>query len=82
MFSRLFWKDFFERLVATLAEVFLGLLTADGVASVPAEVWLTTLGTTALAVLLKCFAATKAAGTVSPASFVPAAPDLPAVATD
>jgi len=82
LFSSLFWKDFAERLIATLAQVALGLLTADGVGSVSAEVWLTTLLVAGLAVFLKCLAAAGIDGTVSPASFAPARPDLPAVSAE
>lgn len=79
MFTSLFWKDFLERLIATLAQVALGLLTADAASGVNLTVWLTTLGVAALGVFVKATAASKVSNTVSPASFAPAAPDLPAV---
>jgi len=78
LFTSLFWKDFAERLIATLAQVASGLLTADAAASVPAEVWLITLSVSGLAVLVKALAANGISGTVSPASFMPASPDRPA----
>lgn len=79
MFTSLFWKDFLERLIATLAQVALGLLTADGVSGVNLQVWLVTLGVAGLGVFVKAVGASKVSGTLSPASLAPAAPDLPAV---
>lgn len=83
MFTKLFWKDVVERLVATVAQVALGLLSADAVTGVSLEAWLVTLGVAALGVVLKALAALKLSpDAVSPASFAPASPDLPAVSEE
>lgn len=82
MFTKLFWKDFFERLIATLAQVAAGLLAADGITGVSGEAWLVTLGVAGLGVLAKALAAGTVSNTVSPASFAPAAPDFPAVSEE
>lgn len=80
MFSSLFWKDFFERLLATLAQVALGLLGAEGVSHVHPEAWAATLVVAGLAVFVKvCAAAGIVPDGVSPGSFAKAAPDQPAV---
>lgn len=81
MYTSLFWKDTFERLVATLAQVALGLLATDltSFASIPWEAWLMTLAVAGITVVLKALAAGNSEGTVSPASFATARPDLPAV---
>lgn len=82
MYTSLFWKDTFERLVATLAQVALGLLATDltSFANIPWEAWLMTLLVAGVTVVLKALAAGKSNDTVSPASFAPAAPDYPALA--
>lgn len=84
MYTSLFWKDTFERLVSTLAQVALGLLATDltSFANIPWEAWLMTLAVAGVSVVLKALAAGKSDNTVSPASFAPAAPDLPAVAEE
>ncbi len=48
LFTALFWKDFVDRLVGTLAQVALGLLTADATSGINWQVWLTTLAVAAL----------------------------------
>ena len=68
MFTLAFWKDVLERLLATLAQVALGLLAADGASSVSAEVWVTTLAVAGLGVVLKALVASKVNDTLSPAS--------------
>lgn len=83
MFTKLFWKDTLERLVATLAQVGLGLLSAEGVSHVHTEAVVATLVVAGLGVILKALAATRVTDAVSPASFVPAPPDgKPAVAEE
>lgn len=84
LYTGLFWKDTFERLVATLSQVALGLLATDltSFASIPWEAWLMTLFVAGVSVVLKALAASKTANTVSPASFAPAAPDKPAVSNE
>lgn len=82
LFTALFWKDFVDRLVGTLAQVALGLLTADATSGINWQVWLTTLAVAALGVFVKAYAASKVDGTISPASFAKAAPDFPAVAVE
>lgn len=79
MFTTLFWKDFAERLVATLAQVAAGLFTADILTTgINWQVWAITLAGAGLGVLAKATAALKISDTVSPASLMPASPDLPA----
>jgi hypothetical protein len=68
LFTAAFWKDVLERLLATLAQVALGLLTADGVSGVNLEVWVTTLAVAGLGVVLKALVASKVSDTLSPAS--------------
>lgn len=70
MWTSLFWKDVVERIVATVAQVLLAVITADqfnllnfDVASV-----LTMVGVAAAGVLLKSLVATQVGKTVSPAS--------------
>lgn len=70
MWTSLFWKDVAERTVATVAQVLLGIITADGFNLVNFDVvgTLTVVGVAALAVLLKALIATQVTPTVSPAS--------------
>lgn len=88
MYTKLFWKDFFERLVSTLVQVSLGLLGAEGISQVTDltginwQAAIVTILIAGLGVLGKCLAAAQKSNTVSPASFAPAAPDKPAVAVD
>ena len=73
MYSKLFWKDVFERLVATLAQVLVGLFTADGfdVLALDAKSVATVLITSGVLVVLKAVVAVNAVdNTVSPASLV------------
>lgn len=73
MFTRLFWKDTFERLVATLAQVLIAVLTVDGF-----DLWqadfkavLAALVVSGALVVLKALAAAKFTNdTISPASLV------------
>ena len=72
MFTKLFWKDTFERVVSTAAQAALGVLTADGVigvADVDFKAGASIVGLAALASLLKALVAGKFTGdNVSPAS--------------
>ena len=70
MLTSLFWKDVAERVVATVAQVLLGIITASGFNLVSFDVAgvLTTVGVAALAVVLKALVAAQVGGTVSPAS--------------
>jgi len=70
MYNSLFWKDLGERLVATVAQVLLGIVTASGfnLLNFDALSVLAVAGTAALVVVLKAFVAANVGGTVSPAS--------------
>jgi len=72
LFTSLFWKDTVERIVATVAQVLLGVITAANfnllhfdVATVGA-----TVGTAAAVALLKAIIASQVGPTVSPASLI------------
>lgn len=70
MWTSLFWKDVAERVVATVAQVLLGIITADGFNLVSFD-WvavLTVVGVAAITVVLKALLATQVGPTVSPAS--------------
>lgn len=82
MFTKLFWKDLFERLISTLAQVALGLFAADTIATINLEAALVTLGTAGVLVVLKVLAAGSVKNTLSPGSLAPASPDLPAVSLE
>ena len=70
MYSGLFWKDVFERVVATVAQVLIALFTADGFDLLQAD--FTAMGvaalTAAILVVLKAVVAANVSSTVSPAS--------------
>jgi hypothetical protein len=70
MWTSLFWKDLAERMVATVAQVLLGILTASGfnVVSFDLVGTLTVVGVAAAVVVLKALIAANVSGTVSPAS--------------
>ena len=70
MYNSLFWKDLAERLVATVAQVLLGIVTASGFNLLNFDVLsvLAVAGTAALVVVLKALVAANVGGTVSPAS--------------
>lgn len=70
MWTSLFWKDAAERVIATVAQVLLGIITADGFNLVNFDVvaTLTVVGTAALATVLKVILAASVSETVSPAS--------------
>lgn len=70
MYNSLFWKDVFERVVSTVAQVLIGLLTADGFDLLQLDLvaTLTTLGVAAALVVLKSLVAANVSSTVSPAS--------------
>lgn len=72
MWSSLFWKDTFERLVSTVAQVLIALFTADQFDLLNAD-WkavASAAGIAAVLVVLKALAANASTNrTVSPASF-------------
>lgn len=75
MFTKLFWKDTFERVVVTFAEALLALLIVAPQTSILAFDWPSALavgGTAAVIALLKAVIATAVTSkTVSPASLYP-----------
>jgi len=77
IWSSLFWKDAVERVLATVAQVLIAVLSVDGLNLVNLD-WQATLSTVAIAgalALLKAIVANAVTGrTVSPASFAPATP--------
>lgn len=78
MFTRLFWKDALERIVASAAGGVLALLSLDG-ADVIADlgdptVWLLGVGVPAATSLLKALVATRVSDAVSPASLAKVQP--------
>lgn len=70
MYNSLFWKDVFERMIATVAQVLLALFTADGfdLLSVDFTAVVVAAVTAAVLVLLKAVVAASVNRTVSPAS--------------
>lgn len=72
IYTGLFWKDTFERIVATVAQVLIAVLSADGLNVISLD-WVgvaATVGIAAALVLLKAVAANAVtSSTVSPASF-------------
>lgn len=70
MWTSLFWKDLGERVIATIAQVLLGIFTADGfnLLSIDATGVLVTVATAAILVVLKGIVAANISKTVSPAS--------------
>lgn len=70
MYDSLFWKDVFERVVATVAQVLIALFTADGFDLLAADftAMLAAAGVAAILVVLKSLAASAVGRTVSPAS--------------
>jgi hypothetical protein len=76
IYTKLFWKDTFERVLATLAQVLLAVLGVDGLdlLQVDTTALLSTLAIAAALVVLKAViaaVATNNSSTVSPASFAP-----------
>jgi hypothetical protein len=74
MYSGLFWKDVFERLVSTVAQVLIALLSVDGLdlATFDLQAALTACGIAAALVVLKSLVAVNIKNpTVSPASLAP-----------
>lgn len=70
MYNSLFWKDVFERVVATVAQVLIAVLSADGLDLLQLDfaAVATTVGVAAALVVLKSLVAANVSGTVSPAS--------------
>lgn len=70
MWTSLFWKDVAERVIATVAQVLIALLTVDGFDLLTADftAMAVAAGTAAILVVLKSVAAAYVGGTVSPAS--------------
>ena len=70
MWTSLFWKDVAERVIATVAQVLLGIITADGFNLVNFDVAsiATVVGVAAFGVILKALVASQVGKTVSPAS--------------
>lgn len=73
MWTSLFWKDVAERVLATVAQVILGIITLDGfnIASLDFVAAATLVGVAALGVILKALIASRIGPTVSPASLAP-----------
>lgn len=72
MFTSVWWKDTLERAVSTLAQVFLGILTAEkgDLNNVFTQQNLIILGVAFASVFLKAMAASGKTDTISPASLV------------
>ena len=70
MYNSLFWKDVFERTVATVAQVILGIISVDAfnIATLDWHATLTLIGVSAAGVVLKALVAANVGPTVSPAS--------------
>ena len=70
MWNSLFWKDVAERVLATVAQVVLGLITVDGfnIATFDFAAAATVVAVAAAGVVLKAIVATQVGKTVSPAS--------------
>lgn len=70
MWTSLFWKDVVERVIATVAQVLIGVFTAEGFNLLSADFTAVAVvtATAAILVVLKAVAAANISGTVSPAS--------------
>lgn len=70
MWTSLFWKDLAERVIATVAQVVLGIITVQGfdIANFDWHTTVTLIVVAALGVVLKALVATQVSPTVSPAS--------------
>jgi hypothetical protein len=72
IWDSLFWKDTVERVVFTVAQLLIAVLSADGLdlLQIDFTATVTTLAIAAGLVILKCIVANSVtSGTVSPASF-------------
>lgn len=72
IWTSLFWKDVAERVLATVAQVLIALLSVDGLdlVSIDVTATLSTVAIAAVLVVLKSLVANEFVGkTVSPASF-------------
>ena len=70
MWTSLFWKDVAERVVATVAQVILGIITVQGfnIATLDLGASVTLVAVAAAGVVLKALVAANVSKTVSPAS--------------
>lgn len=74
MFTRLFWEDTLERVLATMAQVLLSLWTVDGfdLLSLDFKATAAAVVTAGILAFLKALLAAKAVGdSISPASLAP-----------
>jgi hypothetical protein len=75
VFSKLFWKDTAERVIASAAGGALAVLTMSATdVTVDGKVWLLGVGVPALTSLLKALVASGKHDTISPASFAAVKP--------
>lgn len=70
MWTSLFWKDAAERVIATVAQVILGIITVEGfnIATLDLGAAVTLVAVAAAGVILKALIAANVSKTVSPAS--------------